>query len=46
MDIEQIADNVLIIKDGQLIYQNKWEESSGDLEVFYLQQLGQETEDE
>ncbi len=26
-DIEHIADNVLIMKDGQLIYQNKWEES-------------------
>lgn len=40
-DIEHIADNVLIMKDGQLIYQNKWEESSGDLEEFYLQQLGE-----
>lgn len=38
-DIEHIADNVLIMKDGQLIYQAKWEEASGDLEAFYLQQL-------
>ena len=43
-DIEHIADNVLIMKDGQLIYQNKWEESSGDLEAFYLQQLGEEAD--
>ncbi len=39
-DIEHIADNVLIMKDGQLIYQNKWGENSGDLEEFYLQQFG------
>ncbi len=38
-DIEHIADNVLIMKEGQLIYQAKWEETSGDLEDFYLQQL-------
>ncbi len=38
-DVEQIADNILIMKDGQLIYQNKWEEPDGDLERFYLQQL-------
>ncbi len=38
-DIEHIADNVLIMKDGQLIYQAKWEEASGDLEAFYLRQL-------
>ncbi len=41
-DIEHIADNVLIMKDGQLIYQNKWDASSGDLEAFYLQQLEEE----
>ncbi len=38
-DIEHIADNVRIMKGGQLIYQAKWEETSGDLEAFYLQQL-------
>ncbi len=32
-DIEHIADNVLIMEDGQLIYQAKWEEA------FYLRQL-------
>lgn len=35
-DIEHIADQVLIMKDGQLIYQGKWEETREDLETFYL----------
>lgn len=38
-DIEHIADQVLIMKDGRLIYQGKWEESEGDLESFYLKQF-------
>ena len=38
-DIEHIADVVLMMKDGQLIYQGKWEEEKGDLEQFYLRQF-------
>lgn len=38
-DIEQIADKVLMMKDGQLIYQGKWDESKGNLEEFYLQHI-------
>ena len=38
-DIEHIADVVLMMKDGQLIYQGKWEEENGDLEKFYLEQF-------
>ena len=38
-DIEHIADQVLIMKDGQLIYQGKWEETREDLETFYLNQF-------
>ncbi len=41
-DLEQIADHVLIMEDGQLIYQDKWTESAGDLETFYLRQLEKE----
>lgn len=41
-DIEHIADKVLLMKDGQMIYQGKWEEENGDLEEFYLQQFGSE----
>lgn len=42
-DIEQIADMVLIMKDGQLIYQNQWNGSEGGLEQFYLRHIGGET---
>lgn len=38
-DIEHIADRVLIMKDGQLIYQGEWSEQNGDLEEFYLEQF-------
>lgn len=38
-DIEHIADTVLIMKDGQLIYQDKWNGSKGSLEDFYLRHI-------
>ena len=41
-DIEQIADTVLIMKDGRLIYQDKWDEGKGSLEDFYLRHIGGE----
>lgn len=41
-DVEHIADQVLVMKEGQLIYQEKWEEKKGDLEEFYLKWLGEE----
>ena len=41
-DIEHIADEVLMMKDGQLIYQGEWTEDNGDLEKFYLEQFGEE----
>lgn len=41
-DIEHIADKVLIMKDGQLIYQNKWDNSKGSLEIFYLKHIDEE----
>ena len=37
-DIEHIADEILMMKDGQLIYQGKWNGVKGDLEQFYLEQ--------
>lgn len=40
-DIEHIADKVLMMKDGQLIYQGEWIEANGDLEAFYLEQFGE-----
>lgn len=44
-DIEHIADVVLMMKDGQLIFQGKWDESAyaqEDLEEFYLRQFEEE----
>ena len=38
-DIEHIADDILMMKDGQMIYQGKWTDKSGDLEQFYLKQF-------
>ena len=41
-DIEHIADTVLIMKNGQLIFQDKWDSNKGSLEDFYLQHIGEE----
>lgn len=35
-DIEHIADQVLMMRDGQLIFQGKYEDQSENLEKFYL----------
>lgn len=40
-DIEHIADRVLMMKDGQIIYQDAWKQENGDLEEFYLKQFGE-----
>ncbi len=45
-DIEHIADTVLIMKAGKLIYQDKWNESKGSLEDFYLQRINGEEKNE
>lgn len=41
-DIEHIADDVLMMKSGKLIYNGKWDMKMGDLEEFYLSQFGEE----
>ncbi len=41
-DIEHIADTVLMMKDGQMIWQGKWEGGAEDLEDFYLRQFEEE----
>lgn len=38
-DIEHIADDILMMKSGQLIYQGKWTDKLGNLEEFYLKQF-------
>lgn len=44
-DIEHIADEVLMMRSGRIIYQGKWEEESGNLEEFYLERF-EESENE
>ncbi len=38
-DIEHIAKDIFMMKEGQLIYQGSWKEENGDLEQFYLAQF-------
>lgn len=45
-DVEHIADEILMMKDGQLIYQGKWDSDHGDLEEFYLSRFGEVDTDE
>lgn len=40
-DVEQIADRILMIKEGQLIYDGNTEAIGEDLEKFYLEQFGE-----
>ena len=44
-DIEHIADRVLIMKDGQLIWDGERDEIPEDLEQFYLNQFVEEGSD-
>jgi ABC-2 type transport system ATP-binding protein len=41
-DIEHIADIVLMMKDGRIIYNGVWDDSHEDLETFYLSQFKEE----
>lgn len=41
-DIEHVADDILMMKDGQFVWQGPWDEANGDLEAFYLRQFGEE----
>ena len=38
-DIEHIADRVIMMKSGQIIWQGKWGEADGSLEDFYLKEF-------
>lgn len=39
-DVEHIADYILMMKDGQMIFQSAREDIEGDLEEFYLKEFG------
>ena len=40
-DIEHVADQVLMMKDGQMIYAGQFDDRCADLEEFYLRQFGE-----
>ncbi|MBR1853251.1 MAG: ABC transporter ATP-binding protein [Lachnospiraceae bacterium] len=41
-DVEHIADRILMMKDGQIIWQGSWNEEEGSLEEFYMKKFSQE----
>jgi len=40
-DVAHIADHLLMMKGGQVIYRGIWDEQKGNLEEFYLQQFNE-----
>ncbi|MBP5530394.1 MAG: ABC transporter ATP-binding protein [Lachnospiraceae bacterium] len=38
-DVEHIANNLLMMREGQLIYEGQWDENKGDLEKFYMEEF-------
>ncbi len=40
-DLEHIANRVMIIKDGQLLWQGNWPAGGEDLESFYISKIGE-----
>ena len=38
-DLEHIADRLMIMKDGGLVWQGEWNAGEGDLESFYISKL-------
>lgn len=45
-DVEHIADHLLMMKDGQIIWNGVWGEQDGSLEDFYLREFEEEHIDE
>ncbi len=40
-DLEHIADRLMIMKEGRLLWQGKWLVGEGDLEAFYISKIGE-----
>ena len=38
-DLEHIATNVLIMKEGSLVYDGSWDNHNGNLEQFYIKEM-------
>jgi len=43
-DVEKIADRIMMMKDGHIIFDGAESDAGGDLEAFYLRQFGGEDE--
>lgn len=41
-DIEHIADNLIMMRSGHIIWQGNWSEEDGSLEDFYLREFGED----
>ena len=41
-DVEQIADRILMMKDGQFVYDGTLEDIGMDMEAFYLKEFSEE----
>lgn len=39
-DLEHIADELMIMKEGRLLWQGEWNAGAGDLEEFYISRIG------
>lgn len=39
-DIEHIADKIIMMQSGQILWQGKWGDADGSLEEFYLKEFG------
>lgn len=40
-DVEDIADRVIMMRSGQIIWQGKWDQSQGSLEKLYMEKFGE-----
>lgn len=40
-DLEHIADRLMIVNNGQLLWKGKWSTREGDLETFYISKIGE-----
>ena len=38
-DLEHIADKLMIMKEGRLIWEGEWHADKGDLEAFYMSKI-------
>ena len=39
-DLEHIADRLMIMKEGRLLWQGEWNAAEGTLEEFYISKIG------